>query len=64
MGNEGSIPSHLTNNKINNMIVTIKSKDGYKVDVTRLYFQALEKSISVENYRKELDFITSNNKNV
>jgi hypothetical protein len=64
MGNEGSIPLHLTNNKINNMIVTIKSKDGYKVDVTRLYLQALEKSISVENYRKELDFITSNNKNV
>ena len=64
MGNEGSIPSHLNNNKINNMIVTIKSKDGYKVDVTRLYIQALEKSISVENYRKELDFITSNNKNV
>ena len=64
MGNEGSIPSHLTNNKINNMIVTIKSKDGYKVDVTRLYLQALEKSISVDNYRKELDFITSNNKNV
>ena len=46
------------------MVVTIKSKDGYKVDVTRLYLQALEKSISVENYRKELDFITSNNKNV
>lgn len=50
--------------KINNMIVTVKSKDNYKVDVTRLYIQALEKSISVEDYKKELDFITSNNKNV
>ena len=49
--------------KINNMIVTVKSKDNYKVDVTRLYIQALEKSISVEDYKKELDFITSNNKN-
>jgi|TARA_R100001369_G_C3212792_1_gene148343 hypothetical protein len=45
------------------MIVTVKSKDNYKVDVTRLYIQALEKSISVEDYKKELDFITSNNKN-
>lgn len=50
--------------KINNMIVTVKSKDNYKVDVTRLYIQALEKSISVEDYKKELDFITSNNKNI
>ena len=50
--------------KINNMIVTVKSKDNYKVDVTRLYIQALEKSISVEDYKKELDLITSNNKNV
>jgi len=46
------------------MIVTVKSKDNYKVDVTSLYIKALEKSISVEDYRKELDFITSNNKNV
>ena len=61
MGNKGSIPFHST--KINNMIVTVKSKDNYKVDVTRLYIQALEKSISVEDYKKELDFITSNNKN-
>ena len=44
------------------MMVTIKSKDGYKVDVTRLYFQALAKEITVEEYRSELDYITSHNK--
>jgi len=46
------------------MIVTVKSKDNYKIDVTRLYLQALEKTISVEDYKKELDLITSNNKNI
>lgn len=46
------------------MMVTIKSKDGYNVDVTRLYIQALSKEISIEKYRKELDLITSTNKNV
>jgi hypothetical protein len=46
------------------MIVTIKSKDNYKVDITRLYIQALEKSISVEDYKKELDLISSTNKNI
>jgi len=44
------------------MIVTIKSKDGYKVDVTRLYIQALSKEITPEDYKKELDYITSHNK--
>ena len=44
------------------MIVTIKSKDGYKVDVTRLYIQALSKEITPENYKKELEYITSHNK--
>ena len=44
------------------MIVTIKSKDGYKVDVSRLYFQALAKEISPEDYNKELEYITSHNK--
>ncbi len=39
------------------MIVTVKSKDNYKVDVTRLYIQALEKSISVEDYKKEFSEI-------
>lgn len=45
------------------MMVTVKSKDGYNVDVTRLYIQALSKEISIEKYRKELDLITSTNKN-
>ena len=44
------------------MMVTIKSKDGYKVDVTRLYIQAMSKEITVEEYRNELDYITSHNK--
>ena len=44
------------------MIVTIKSKDGYKVDVSRLYFQALSKEITPEEYKNELDYITSHNK--
>lgn len=44
------------------MIVTIKSKDGYKVDVSRLYFQALAKEITPEDYKKELEYITSHNK--
>jgi len=44
------------------MMVTIKSKDGYKVDVTRLYIQALSKEITPEEYRNELDYITSHNK--
>ena len=43
-------------------MVTIKSKDGYKVDVTRLYIQALSKEISPEDYKNELDYITSHNK--
>jgi len=43
-------------------MVTIKSKDGYKVDVTRLYFQALSKEITPEQWKSELDFITSNPK--
>ena len=43
-------------------MVTIKSKDGYKVDVTRLYFQALSKEITPEDYKNELDYITSHNK--
>ena len=43
-------------------MVTIKSKDGYKVDVSRLYFQALSKEITPEEYKNELDYITSHNK--
>ena len=46
------------------MFITIKSKDGYNVDVTGLYIQALEKSITPELYRKELELITNTNRNV
>ena len=46
------------------MFVTIKSKDGYDVDVTGIYLNALSKSISIEEYRQQLDVITSTNKNV
>ena len=45
------------------MIVSIKSLDGYEVDVTRLYIQALQKTISVEEYRRQLNIITTTNKN-
>ena len=46
------------------MMVTIKSLDGYEVDVTRLYIQALQKIISVEEYRRQLNVIVTTNKNV
>ena len=46
------------------MMVTIKSLDGYEVDVTRLYIQALQKTISVEEYRRQLNLIVTTNKNV
>ena len=46
------------------MMVTIKSLDGYEVDVTRLYIQALQKTISVEEYRRQLNVIVTTNKNV
>lgn len=44
-------------------MVTIKSKDGYSVDVTRLYIQALSKEISLEEYKRELNIIANKNKN-
>ena len=44
------------------MMVTIKSKDGYNVDVTSLYLKAMKKQITPEEYKNELDFITSNPK--
>jgi len=50
------------NEKYKTMMVTIKSKDGYKVDVTRLYIQALSKEITPKKYKKELEYITSHNK--
>ena len=46
------------------MFVTIKSKDGYPVDVTGIYLMALERSITLEEYRAKLDEIANRNKNV
>ena len=46
------------------MIVTIKSKDGYKVDVTSIYLKAIQKQITPEEYKSQLDTITRTNKNI
>ena len=46
------------------MIVTIKSKDGYNVDVTGLYLKALMNKISIAHYQSQLDTIANSNKNV
>ena len=52
------------NLKINNMFVTIKSKDGYDVDVTRLFLKRMKDEISTEEYVSQLNTITSTNKNI
>ena len=46
------------------MMVTIKSKDGYKVDVTSIYIKAIQKQITPEEYKSQLDTITRTNKNI
>ena len=46
------------------MFVTIKSKDGYDVDVTRLYLKRMMNEISIAHYRSQLDAIANSNKNV
>jgi hypothetical protein len=46
------------------MFVTIKSKDGYNVDVTSIYLSALQGEITPAEYKSQLDTITSTNKNV
>jgi len=46
------------------MIVTIKSKDGYKVDVTSIYLKALQKQITPQEYKSQLDLIANTNKNI
>lgn len=46
------------------MMVTIKSKDGYKVDVTSIYLKAIQKQITPEEYKSQLDTITRTNKNI
>mgnify|MGYP000038068624 CR=1 FL=1 len=45
------------------MMVTIKSKDGYNVDVTGIYLKALEKTITPQEYKSQLNTITRTNKN-
>ena len=52
------------NLKINNMFVTIKSKDGYNVDVTRLFLKRMKEEISTEEYVSQLETIKSTNKNI
>jgi len=46
------------------MIVTIKSKDGYNVDVTRIYLNALSNKITTQEYKSQLDTIANTNKNI
>ena len=44
-------------------MITIKSKDGYNVDVTRIYLNALQNKITTEEYKSQLDVIANTNKN-
>ena len=45
------------------MMISIKSKDGYKVDVTTIYLNALQGKITPAEYKSQLDVITTTNKN-
>jgi len=45
-------------------MITIKSKDGYNVDVTGIYLKALGKEITPQEYKSQLDTITRSNKNI
>ncbi len=46
------------------MFVTLKSKDGYNVDVTSQYIKALEGSITPQEWKGFCDVVTNKNKNV
>ena len=46
------------------MIITIKSKDGYNVDVTSIYLKALQGKITPDEYKSQLKKITLTNKNI
>jgi len=50
--------------KMITMLVTIKSKDGYNVDVTSIYLKAMMGEITRAEYRSQLDTITTTNKNI
>jgi hypothetical protein len=45
-------------------MITIKSKDGYNVDVTGIYLKALQNQITPEEYKSQLETITKTNKNI
>ena len=62
--NHVPVPIIYLNLKIIIMFVTIKSKDGYNVDVTRLFLKRMKNEISTEEYVSHLNTITSTNKNV
>ena len=44
------------------MFVTMKSKDGYPVDVTRIYLDALMEKITPENFKAQMRVIETTNK--
>ena len=44
------------------MFVTMKSKDGYPVDVTRTYIDALSGKITPENFKAQMRLIETTNK--
>jgi len=46
------------------MMITIKSKDGYNVDVTGIYLNALQNKITPQEYKSQLDLIANTNKNI
>lgn len=46
------------------MMITIKSKDGYNVDVTGIYLNALQNKITPQEYKSQLDTIANTSKNV
>ena len=50
------------NLKLELMLVTLKSKDGYDVDVTSIYVKRLTGEITQAEYRSQLDTITTTNK--
>ena len=45
-------------------MITIKSKDGYNVDVTGIYLIALQNKITPQEYKSQLDVIANTNKNI
>ena len=44
------------------MFVTMKSKDGYPVDVTTIYLDALMKRNTPENFKAQMHVIETTNK--